>query len=82
MVQRRAARFGLNDYTSREVGCVSEMLNQLHLQHLITRRTNRRLTIFHEAIYGHLFLPVNNLLQPVQRLKAFKQLSIQHYPRQ
>ena len=68
MVQRRAARFCLNDYTSREAGCVSEMLNQLHLQLLITRRTNRRLTIHHKAIYGHQSLPVNNLLQPVQRL--------------
>ena len=68
MVQRRTARFCLNDYTSREAGCVSEMLNQLHLQQLITRRTNRRLTILHKAIYGHQSLPVNNLLQPVQRL--------------
>ena len=68
MVQRRAARFCLNDYTSREAGCVSEMLNQSHLQQLITRRTNRRLTILHKAIHGHLSLPVNNLPQPVQRL--------------
>ena len=68
MVQRRAARFCLNDYTSREAGCVSEMLNQLKLHQLKTRRTNRRLTILHKAIYGHLSLPVNNLLQPVQRL--------------
>ena len=61
MVQRRAARFCPNDYTSREAGCVSEMLKQL--QQLITRRTNRRLTILRKAIYGHLSLPVNNLLQ-------------------
>ena len=53
--------------SSRETGCVSEMLNQLHLQ-LITRRTNRRLTILHKAIYGHLSLPANNLLQPIQCL--------------
>ena len=32
-------------HVSREVGCVLEMLKQLHLQQLITRRTNRRLTI-------------------------------------
>ena len=43
MVQRCAARFCLNDYMSREAGCFSEMLKQLHLQP-ITRRTNRRLT--------------------------------------
>ena len=68
MVQRRAAHFCLNDYTSREAGCVSEMLNKLQLHQLKTRRTNRRLTIVHKAIYGHLSLPINNLLQPVQRL--------------
>ena len=39
MVQRRAARFCLNDYISREAGCVSEMLNQLKLHQLKTRRT-------------------------------------------
>ena len=54
MVQRRAARFCLNDYTSREAGCVSEMLNQLQIHQLKTRRTNRRFTILHKAIYGHL----------------------------
>ena len=63
--RRRAARFCLNNYTSREAGCLSKMLKQLHLQQLITRRTNTRLTILHKAIYGHLFLPFNNLLQPV-----------------
>ena len=68
MVQRRAACFCLNDYTSREANCVSEMLKQLHIQQLITRRTNKRLTILHKAICEHLSLPVTNLLQPVRRL--------------
>ena len=31
------ARFFLNDYTSREAGCLSEMLKQLHLHQRITR---------------------------------------------
>ena len=47
---------------------MSEMLNKVQLHQLKTRRTKRRLTILHKAIYGHLSLPVNNLLQPVQRL--------------
>ena len=68
MVQKRAVRFCLNDYTSRVAGCVSEILKQLSLQQPITRRTNRRLTILHKAISKHLSLHVNNLLQPVQRL--------------
>lgn len=68
MVQRRAARFCLTDYTSRETGCVSQMLTKINLEQLTTRRTNRRLAILHKAIYGHLTLSVENLLQPVQRL--------------
>ena len=67
MVQRRAACFCHNDYTSRETGCVSEMITKLHLELLTTRRTNRRLTIFHKAIHNHLSLPVANLLQPIKR---------------
>ena len=67
MVQRRAARFCHNDYTSRETGCVSEMIKKLHLKLLTTRRTNRRLNIFHKAIHSHLSLPVANLLQPIKR---------------
>ena len=68
MIQRCSACFCLNDYNSREASCVSEVLKQLHLQQLINIPTNRRLTIFHNAINKHLFLQVNNLLQPVQRL--------------
>ena len=66
IVQRLAARFCHNDYTSRETGCVSEMITKLHLELLTTRRTNRRLTIFHKAIHN-LSLPVANLLQPIKR---------------
>ena len=69
----------INDYTSREAGCVSEMLNKLQLHQLKTRRTNRHFTILYKAIYGHLSLPVNNLLQPVQRLSRHLNNSIQHY---
>ena len=59
--------FTHNDYTSKETGCVSEMITELHLELLTTRRTNRRLTIFHKAIHSHLSLPFANLLQPIER---------------
>ena len=62
MVQRQAARFCHNDYTSRETGLVSEMIKKLHVEQLTTRRTNRRLTIFHKAIHGHLSLPVGSAI--------------------
>ena len=66
MVHRRAARF-CHDYTSTETGCLSEIINKLHLELLTTWRTNIRLTIFHKAIHSHLSLPVANLLQPIKR---------------
>ena len=66
MVQRRAACF-CHDYTSRETGCVSEMITKLHLELLTTRRTKRWLTIFHKAIHSRLSLHVANQLQPIKR---------------
>jgi hypothetical protein len=67
MIQRRAARFVCNDYTSRSPGCVTDMLNSLEWESLANRRKIRRLTIFQQARLGHLSLPTGNLLQPVQR---------------
>lgn len=66
MMQGRAARF-CHNYTPRETGCVSEMVKKLQLEQLTTRRTNRRFTIVHDTIHGHLSLPVGNLLQPFRR---------------
>ena len=53
-----------NDYKTIEKGCMSEMIGQLNLEPLNIIRTNRRLTIFHNAINGHLALHIGNL-QPV-----------------
>ena len=62
MVQRRAARFCHNDYKTIEKGCMSEMIGKLNLEPLNIRRTNRRLTIFHKDINGHLaLLPIGHL---------------------
>ena len=66
MVQTRAARFCHNDYKTIENGCVSEMIRKLNFEPLNIRRTNKRLTIFHKAINGHLALPIGHL-QPVLR---------------
>ena len=64
MVQTCAARFCHNDYKTIEKACVSEMIRKLNLEPLNIRRTNKRLTIFHKAINGHLALPIGHL-QPV-----------------
>ncbi len=42
------------------------MIGKLNLEPLNIRRTNRRLTIFHKAINGHLALPIGHF-QPVLR---------------
>jgi len=67
-VQKRAARFIVNDYKSKDPGCVTNMLKELTLEELSLRRKIRRLCIFQKGRQGHLSLPIGNLLQPVQRL--------------
>jgi hypothetical protein len=67
MIQKRAARFVCNDYSSRSPGSVTNMLKSLEWESLANRRITHRLTIFQQARLGHLSLPTGNLLQPVQR---------------
>ncbi|XP_072030812.1 uncharacterized protein [Amphiura filiformis] len=66
-VQKRAARFILNDYKSKSPGCATQMVKDLELEPLSTRRKARRLCVFQQARLGDLSLPIGNLLQPVQR---------------
>ena len=66
MVQSSAARFCHNDHKTIEKGCMSEIICTLNLEPLNITRTNRRLTIFHKAINGHLALLIVHL-QPVFR---------------
>ena len=67
MVQIRAYRCCHNDYKTIEKGCVSEMIRELNLEPLNIRRTNKRLTIFHKAINGHLVLPIGHLQPGLRR---------------
>ena len=55
------------DFTSRSEGCVSNMIKSLDWDSLTNRRRIHRLTVFQQARQGHLSLPVETLLQPVQR---------------
>lgn len=66
-IQKRAARFVLNDYATKQPGCAIQMVNSLGLEHLETRRKTRHLCIFQQARAGHLSLPIGNFLQPVLR---------------
>ena len=65
MVQRRAARFVMNDH--KRTSSVTNMLKELDWCSLKDRRTANRLSILHKAREGLLPLPVDDLLLPVQR---------------
>ena len=64
-VQRRATRLVSNNYDWR--ASVTELIRKLEWDVLSTRREIARLCILHKAIGGHLAVPVQNYLQPVQR---------------
>ena len=64
-VQRRAARFIMKNYS--RFSSVSEMLDELELEPLSTRRVIDRLVNFHKAREGKLAVPVQTLLHPVRR---------------
>ena len=66
-VQRRAARFCVNDFKSKSPGCVTNMIKKLEWESLADRRQTRRLVIFHKAVHGHLSIPLGNLTQPATR---------------
>jgi len=51
-VQRCAARFMTNDYTTKTPGCVTDMLNRLELIPLEDRRKNLRLTFMYKVVEG------------------------------
>lgn len=51
-IQRKAARFILNDYRSRTPGSVSNMLDELDLSPLIHRRQQNRLVFFYKIVSG------------------------------
>ena len=51
-IQRRAARFILHDYTSRQPGDVTKMLKTLNLPTLQERRQQQRLCFFYKVVRG------------------------------
>ena len=64
-IQRRAAGLVFNNHDWR--ASVTELIRNLEWDMLSTRREIARLCILHKAIGGHLAVPVQNYLQPVQR---------------
>ncbi|XP_072021297.1 uncharacterized protein [Amphiura filiformis] len=64
-IQNRAARFVTGNYKRRS--SVTAMKTELEWENLSDRRKTTRLTIFHQAIAGHLAIPVQKALRPVKR---------------
>ena len=72
-VQRRAARFITGDYTSREQGCVSQMLSKLKLPPLQDIRKANRLIFFLKVV--EVLVPAmqsHNFLTPVRGKRLVK----------
>ena len=65
MVQRRAARFIKREY-SRQPGTVTNILKDLSLPTLETRRKIQRLCILHKSIHGHIAVKIPSVYMPRQ----------------
>jgi hypothetical protein len=64
-VQNRAARFVSGIYGRNT--SITAIKRDLHWEELQTRRKVDRLVNFHQAVAGHLAIPVRNTLRPVER---------------
>ena len=72
-IQRRAARFILNDYKSRHEGAVTEMLSKLELPSLQERRRQLRLTMFYKISNGLVpALPEDQFLSRIRNKRQIK----------
>jgi len=69
-VQRQSARFITGDYTTRDPGCITRMLQRLKLPSLQDRRKANRLIFFYKVVEGLVpALPSQNFLTPVRANK-------------
>ena len=66
-VQRRAARYVLNDYSTRTPGCVSNMVNQLQWDSLETRRRSDRLKMLYKIQHGLVDIQPDSYIQQGDR---------------
>ena len=64
-IQRRGARFITKDYKSREEGCLTEMLKELELPSLETRRKQQRLIFLYKVVWYQLF-PLRTIFNPTE----------------
>lgn len=61
-VQRRAARYVFNDFSSRTPGCVTKMLDDLNWEPLEVRRRHDRLSMLYRIEHGLVDIPADRYL--------------------
>ena len=64
-VQRRAARYVFNDYSTRTPECITKMLDALEWEPLEVRRKHDRLSILFRMQHNLVDIPANRYLGPV-----------------
>ena len=69
MVQRRAARWTLNDYT--RTTSVTSLQSQLNWQTLEERRSVARLCLFYKIVNGLVAVPLPDYMQPTHRISRY-----------
>ena len=79
-VQRKAARFIMRDFTSRESGCVTKMLEDLNLQSLESRRSQLRLVMFFKIVRGLVpAIDIENYLTPAREKRRIRPRKFSDY---
>ena len=69
MVQRRAARWTLNDYA--RTTSVTSLQSQLNWQTLEERRSVARLCLFYKIVNGLVAVPLPDYMQPTHRISRY-----------
>ncbi len=69
MVQRRAARWTQNDYST--YSSVTDMLDRLGWRSLEQRRSDARLCLFHKIVYGQVAVPLPQYIQKSNRISRY-----------
>ncbi|MEW8547040.1 MAG: reverse transcriptase domain-containing protein, partial [Candidatus Thiodiazotropha sp.] len=81
-VQRRAARYVCNDYSSRSPGCVTDMIHELGWESLEERRRMARLSLLYKIHHGLVDMDQQAYLRPgdsrTRGHKGFFQEHISH----
>ena len=79
-IQRQSARFIRQDYTSRQPGSVTEMLQDLNLPPLQERRKNICLTLLYKIVSGLVpAIPPEDYLKPIQNKRRIRPTTFEGY---